>query len=98
MQDVQLEKFKLKILELLFFKPQVNCGEASSLRALEFGEGCNVLRLHTRDIARGSGKLSNKGIAIDLVPNKGRLFQSFSSVDLWINCAHNCSGKGSAHL
>ena len=70
----QLEKFKLKILELLFFKPQVNCGEASSLRALEFGEGCNVLRLHTRDIARGSGKLSNKGIAIDLVPNKGRLF------------------------
>ena len=44
------------------------------IRTLEFGEGCNVLRLHTRDIARGSGKLSDKGIAIDLVPNKGRLF------------------------
>jgi len=60
--------------------------------------GCNVLWLRTRDFARGSGKLSEKGIAIDLVPNKGRLFRSFSSVELWINCAHNCSGKGSAHL
>ena len=35
MQNSQLEKFKLKVLELLFFKPQVNCGEASSLRGLK---------------------------------------------------------------
>ena len=64
MQNSQLEKFKLKVLELLFFKPQVNCGEASSLRRLEFREGCNVLRLRTRDVARGSRKLSEKGYSL----------------------------------
>ena len=30
----------------------------------EFMEGCNVLRLRTRDVARGSRKLSEKGYSL----------------------------------
>ena len=46
MQNVQLEKFKLKILELLFFKPQVNCGEASMprFRTKDAGDGDDAMQ------------------------------------------------------
>jgi len=45
-QNVQLEKIKLKILELLFFKPQVNCGEASMprFRTKDAGDGDDAMQ------------------------------------------------------
>ena len=46
MQNSQLEKFKLKVLELSFFKPQVNCGEASmpSFRTKNAGDGDDAMQ------------------------------------------------------
>ena len=63
---------------------------------LVFGEGCDVSRLALEILLEGVGSYSKRERL--KIPNKGRLFRSFSSVDLWINCAHNCSGKSSAPL